>query len=106
MVLVGGARCFGQAEKSEGDQSAKALRAPPPTATGEEIGNWAATPPTTRPSTQPATRPSRIQEPVGFSADKSESIQTSDDTVALVMSGNVKLFQRRGQSEYLEMQAD
>jgi lipopolysaccharide assembly outer membrane protein LptD (OstA) len=94
------------AENSELYQTAKALKPPPATATGEEIENWAATPPTTGPATQPTTRPGRVQEPVGFSADKTESVQTSDDTVALVVTGNVKLFQRRGQAEYLEMQAD
>jgi lipopolysaccharide assembly outer membrane protein LptD (OstA) len=109
--VTAGRREVGKAEQSELYQEAKALRPLEATATGEEIENWAATP-TTRAATGPATtqatsQPSRrTPQPVIFSADKEVSVTTSDGTVALVVTGNVKLFQRRGLAESIEMQAD
>jgi lipopolysaccharide assembly outer membrane protein LptD (OstA) len=104
-------RNVGKAEQSELYQAAKALKPLEANASGEEIENWAVTP-TTRAATGPSTtqatsQPSRRQQqPVAFSADKEDSVITSDGTVALVITGNVKLFQRRGLDESMEMQAD
>jgi len=102
--VTAGQRRVGSAQESELYQAAKQMRPLPRDATGEEIDAWAAMP-TTGPSTQPTTQPKR-QEPVAFSGDKVESVMTPEGTVALVVSGNVKLYQRRGAEETLEMQAD
>lgn len=53
----------------------------------------------------PATQPA-ITTPLGFSADRVEGVKTRDDLVAFVLTGNVKLFQRRPNDEFLELQAD
>ena len=105
-------RSVGNAQNSELYQAAKQLKPLPRNASGDEIEAWASTP-TTGPATQPATRPAKRQEPVAFSADVVETPTnpdgtpaTHDGTVALVLTGNVKIFQRRGLEESIEMQAD
>ncbi len=99
-------RAVGKAENSELYQAAKAMKPLAANATGEEIETWAATPSTGPATTQATTRATRQQQPVAFSGDHLESQLTQDGTVALVITGNVKLFQRRGPGEVLEMQAD
>lgn len=51
-------------------------------------------------TSQPASSP-----PISFSADNTEGTNTSEGLVAFVLTGNVKLFQRRPNSEFLELQA-
>jgi len=97
-------------QNSELYQAAKALKPLPANATGEEIETWAATP-TTRATTGPATtqastRPTRKPQPISISADHLDTTTAADGTVAMVVTGNVKIFQERGQGESLEMQAD
>jgi lipopolysaccharide assembly outer membrane protein LptD (OstA) len=105
-------RAIGSAENTDLYKAAKAMKPLPRTATGEEIDAWAATP-TTGPSTQPTTQPTKPKEPVIFSGDHIETPTNPDGTpatpdglVAVIVTGNVKLFQRRGESESIEMQAD
>ncbi len=72
---------------------------------------------TTRPWRQPA--PARVApapttqqvfvappEPVQFRADTVQTTQTSDDKVALVLSGGVTVFQRRANGDLIELLAD
>ncbi|HEY7115492.1 MAG TPA: hypothetical protein VH475_02840 [Tepidisphaeraceae bacterium] len=93
-------------QNSELYQAAKAMRPLPATATNQEIDNWLTTPAGGPATTQAATQPVKRTQPVAFSADRIESVQSPEDTVALVVTGNVKLFQRRGDTEAIEMQAD
>jgi lipopolysaccharide export system protein LptA len=101
-------RADGRADTSELYQTAKQLKPLPVTATGDEIDAWA-TSPTTRATTGPATTQATTQptpkQPIIFSADHQDTINTPEGTVALVVTGNVKIFQRRG-PDTLEMQAD
>ena len=53
------------------------------------------------PASQPSTSP-----PVTISSDSVEGTRTAEGLVAFVVSGNVKLFQRRPDGEFLELQAD
>ncbi|MDB5319450.1 MAG: hypothetical protein JWN40_1081 [Phycisphaerales bacterium] len=110
-------RVVGKAENSELYQAAKALKPLEATASGEEIERWASTPltPTTGPATTQATsQPVKKQQPpVAFSADHIDTPTnpdgtpaTPDGTVVIVVTGNVKLFQKRGAGESIEMQAD
>ena len=63
---------------------------------------WGTPQPLTTPTatSQPASSP-----PISFSADNTEGTNTSEGLVAFVLTGNVKLFQRRPNSEFLELQA-
>ncbi len=92
-------------DQSETYTAAKTLRPLPENATNEDIDSWLVGP-ATKPATQPTTRPSKRNPPISFSADKVESVNTSEGLVAIVITGNVKIFQRRGESETLEMQAE
>lgn len=110
--VTAGQRVVGSADNTELYKAAKAMKPLPANATGEEIEAWAATP-TTGPSTQPTTQPARTHEPVAFTADHIETPtkpdgtpDTPDGLVAIVCNGNVKLLQRRGENEAIEMQAD
>lgn len=110
--VTAASRVVGSADNSELYKAAKAMKPLARTATGEEIDAWAPTP-TTGPATQPATQPTRPREPVVFSGNHIETPTKSDGTpatpdglVAIVVEGNVKLLQRRGESETIEMQAD
>jgi hypothetical protein len=59
------------------------------------------------PSTQPApTSQPAPPTPVAFSAENIEGTKTTDDLVAFVLSGNIKIFQRRPNDEFMELQAD
>ena len=51
-------------------------------------------------TSQPSSSP-----PISFSADNTEGTYTSEGLVAFVLTGNVKLFQRRPNAEFLELQA-
>jgi hypothetical protein len=107
-------RMVGKAENSELYQLAKAMKPLEATASGEEIERWAATPTTGPATTQATTQPSRkVQQPVESWADHLETPTNPDGTpntpeglVAIVLTGNVKLLQRRGEGEAIEMQAD
>jgi hypothetical protein len=55
--------------------------------------------PHTRPTTQPAG-------PVSFSAGHVQTIDTPEGTVAVVLTDNVVLFQRRSGGDFVEMRAD
>lgn len=98
-------RRVGSQENGEVYQAAQGMRPPPPSATPDELDNWLTQPSRTPATTQAAT-PARKSQPVAFSADKIESVMTEEGTVAIVVTGNVKLFQRRSGEEMLEMQAD
>jgi lipopolysaccharide export system protein LptA len=102
-------RNLGRSEQAPLYQAAKALRPPAEGATGPELDAWLTAPPipsTLPAATQPTTRPARATQPVAFSADRIDTQLTPDGTVALVITGNVKLFQRRSEAETMEMQAD
>lgn len=58
---------------------------------------------TTHPA--PASQPAP-PSPIAFSADNIEGAKTPEGLVAFVLSGSVKLFQRRPSDEFLELQAD
>jgi lipopolysaccharide export system protein LptA len=60
---------------------------------------------TTQPTTAPTTQ-KLPNAPLSFRAAHFESIQTPDDKVAFVLSGDVVLFQSRIAGDFLECQAD
>jgi hypothetical protein len=66
---------------------------------------WIEVPPTTEPTTQPTTRP-LPREPVNFRADHVSSVMSAQNRVAFVLSGNVIVYQRRGNGDLIELQAD
>jgi lipopolysaccharide assembly outer membrane protein LptD (OstA) len=59
------------------------------------------------PTTQPAAATQPVPHaPVAFSADNVEGVKTPEGLIAFILSGNVKMFQRRPNDEFLELQAD
>jgi lipopolysaccharide export system protein LptA len=64
---------------------------------------WTPSPATTQavPTSQPAA-----VAPIFISADQSEATKTTDGLIATVLTGNVKLFQKRPMGEFLELRAD
>lgn len=105
-------RSLAKAENTELYQAAKALRPMGADATAAELDNWLTAPPvptagmpaTTQSTTQPVSK--HASQPVAFSADHIESVKTPEGTVAMVVTGNVKLFQRKTADESMELQAD
>jgi lipopolysaccharide assembly outer membrane protein LptD (OstA) len=80
---------------------------PATTQPGDE--NWLATEPWMVPATQPTTQPTTmpaIATPVAFSAALQKGWKTGDGTIAMVLEGDVKLFERRPNGDYMEMQAE
>ena len=63
---------------------------------------WMTTPSTTQPA--PTSQP-KAMPPLQYSSENIEGTYTTDGFVAFVLSGNVKLFQRRATGEFLELQA-
>jgi hypothetical protein len=62
--------------------------------------------PATQPTSQPTTQPA-IATPTAYSADRGPiGYKTSDGLVVFVMEGNVKLFQRSTEGDFLEIQAE
>ena len=71
------------------------------------LDDWLIQRPWMTPPAQPAvdnTLP-MSKPPVSFSADSIQGIYTTDQKVAFVLTGSVKLFQKRPNSEFLELQA-
>ncbi len=64
---------------------------------------WMLPGPTTLPAA--ASQPA-VQSTLVFAADASEGAMTRDQLVAIVLTGNVKLFQRRPDGEFLELQCE
>jgi hypothetical protein len=64
---------------------------------------WAPSPATTQ--STPTTKPAAIA-PIFISADNSEATKTTDGLIANILSGNVKLFQKRPMGEFLELRAE
>lgn len=101
-------RSVTRSEDTELYKAARALRPPAADASGADLDNWLTAPPspaTSQPTSQPTTRRS-VPQPIAFYADHTESVKTADGLVALVVTGNVKLFQRKTADESMEMQAD
>jgi hypothetical protein len=110
-------RAVGRQDNAEFYQAAKALRPPPATATGAELDSWLTgpmPPPGTAAATTQTTQPAgRPRQPVSFSAERVDTPTNPDGTpatpdgfVAVVVTGNVKLFQRQADGAMIEMQAD
>jgi len=97
-------RKVGAAEGSDLYKLGSAMRPIAPDAQGTELDNWLFQP-NPQATTKPTTRPARAKEPIAFSGDKISTEKAADGNVALVVTGNVKLFQRRG-ADLLELQAD
>lgn len=79
----------------------------PTTQPGEE--NWLLQQPWITPSTQPTTQPTTQPAPpvpTSFSANSEEGVKTPDGFVAFILQGNVKLFQRRPDGEFLQLQCE
>lgn len=98
-------RKVGNLEAGDLYKLAAAMRPRPADATGPEIDSWLFQPPTAPAASQPTTRPAAAKQPVAFSADKVITEKAADGNIAVVITGNVKLFQKRGEA-IVELQAD
>ncbi len=97
-------RKVGNLEGSDLYKLATGMRPPPADAKGAELDNWLFQN-TPGPSTQPTTRPARSKQPLAFSADRIQTEHGADGNITLIVTGNVKIFQKRGE-DTLELQCD
>jgi len=60
------------------------------------------------PPAEPSTAPATLLpgEPVNFRAGSAQTVQSPDDRVALILSGNVVVFQRRTNGDFIELQSE
>jgi lipopolysaccharide export system protein LptA len=98
-------RLVGNASETEIYKAGNAMRPLRVDAPPSELDTWL-TQPLPEAATQPTSQPSKKSQPVTFSADRVENPETIDGKVVFVVTGNVKLFQRRGGDELIELQAD
>jgi lipopolysaccharide assembly outer membrane protein LptD (OstA) len=101
-------RVVGNAQETEIYKAGNALRPLRADAPPSEIDTWLTQPlpPSEVATTQATTQPGKKNEPVTFSADRVENPETVDGKVVFVVTGNVKLFQRRAADQLIELQAD
>ena len=100
-------RIVGNAEGTDVYKAGAAVRPLHPDAPPPEIDERLTQPliPVDPTATQPTTRPRRTY-PVVFSANTVSNPETIDGKIVFVVTGNVKIFQRRAGDEMIELQAD